>query len=68
MKLHVEATAGGRTYKTDVSDLFVIKGENPPVPVVLSELNGYVYEAVAYLESRFSQFVPNPNAETQSNK
>jgi len=64
--LHIEATAGGKTYKTDISNLFVIKGENPTLAVMLSELNGYVYEAVAYQESRFNQFAPDANIQNRT--
>jgi hypothetical protein len=55
--LHVEAMAGGKKYNTpDITNPFIVKGLNPSLPIILAELNGLEYEAIARQESNFNQF------------
>lgn len=62
INLRVEAIAGGKKYVTaDIKNPFTIQGLNPALSVMLAELNGLEYEAIACHESNFNQFAPDAN-------
>ncbi len=67
--LHVEATTkkDEKKYTTDVSNPFIIKGQNPSKATVLAELKGDEYAAIASYESHFNQFAKLSTFKTEYN-